>query len=146
MFNWLLSILEAQLSIELVKEALRAMILWMKMISIFDRKDLASVLEILVNLCTDSIRLGDYNLCELCVELISGIICDPSAHHHPLSVLLILDKILPLQSMLDAILDLNDMVRVLAIFFYLTYSTNFDTVTALLGNGRFILRYVCGFS
>jgi len=73
-FSWLFVIVKAQQNIELVKEALRAMILWMKMLSICEWADTTNLIETLVSLCKDSIRLGDYTLCELCIEMLSGII------------------------------------------------------------------------
>ena len=102
---------QSQPNMDVVKEAIKAMIPWMKMLSICEWRELNSLLDTLVTLCKNSVQIGDYSLCENCLELLSSIVADPYTHLYPTIVLTVLDKILPLQAMLDVVLEVQDMVN-----------------------------------
>jgi len=122
---------QSQQNMDVVNEAINAMIPWMKMFSICEWSELHNLLDLLVNLCKKSVQLGEHSLCENCLEMLSSIIADPNTHLFPSVILTILDKILPLQATLDVILDVQDMVSrsiISAFTAFIFYSTELNKI------------------
>lgn len=95
---------------DVVVEALKAMNSWMKMICICEWPDLGNFVDILVLYCASSVNTENDKLTELTLEILSGIIGDPNAHQYPTVILIILEKILPLQASLDIVLQREEAV------------------------------------
>lgn len=112
MFTWLFNVVKTQQNIEVVIEALKAMNSWMKMICICEWPDLSQFVDVLVLYCASSVNTENDRLTELTLEIISGIISDPNAHQYPTIMLMILGKILPLQTTLDIVIQREDAVCV----------------------------------
>jgi hypothetical protein len=113
-FTWLYGMVQAQqnMDMDVMKEAIKAMIPWIKMLTVCEWKDLNNLIDTLVFLCKKAVCLGDYGLCENCLELMSSIVADPNTHLYPTVVLTILHKIIPLQPTLDVVLELQDTVLI----------------------------------
>lgn len=112
-YSWLFNVVKTQKDIELIAESLKALNSWMKMICIFDWPEHFQFVDVLTSHCVSSIASEEGHLSDLTLEILSGIIGDPTAHQHPTSILKMLDKIIPLQGSLDTILQRQDMVRII---------------------------------
>jgi len=121
-YSWLFNIVATNKDMELLKEALKAMNSWMKMICVFEWPEFFQFVDIMVSYCASSITTDDSDqLTDLTLEILSGIIGDPSAHQYPTLILKTLDKILPLQSSLDIVIQRQDMVNRFYIKTKITY-------------------------
>jgi len=108
-FSWLFTIARSP-SLHLAEEALRAMNSWMRLLCIWEWPEVNAFTETLVSFCENSARCAKDNLCDLTLEVLSGIIGDPNSHMYPSHILTLLDKIIPLQPSLDIILQRDEMV------------------------------------
>lgn len=82
----------------------------MSMLRLSEWSQIKDLVSSLVNLCNKAILSSDDLVCDVTLEIINGIIADSMAY--PNLILTILDKVLPLQSCLDILLQRQDMVMI----------------------------------
>jgi hypothetical protein len=110
-YSWLFNIVATNKDTELVTESLKAMNSWMKMICIFEWPEYFQFVDLLCSFCVSSVAADDPDqLSDLTLEILSGIIGDPSAHQYPTFILKTLDKIIPLQPSLEIVIQRQDLV------------------------------------
>lgn len=82
----------------------------MKICCICSWSEVLNVIDTLVSYCATAAASEEDAVCESCLEILSGIIADPSATMYPTLILNILGKILPLQASIDTVLMRHNMV------------------------------------
>ncbi|CAG7822953.1 unnamed protein product [Allacma fusca] len=119
MFSWLFNILRSQPDPDTIVEILKALNSWMKVSCVCSWSEVLTVIDTLVSYCATAAASDEDAVCESCLEILSGIIADPSATMYPSLMLNVLGRILPLQASIDLVLMRNNME--LASSFYSMY-------------------------